>query len=198
MGCFQQIDGVAEGGGGGTDLVHRETAQPMQEPPLEPLHLIEGDHEAAIAAADPTAHRLGDHQGVPPRAMGGGKKQRAIQRQPLLAQHLHLLEIGRQGNVLGDHRGQGSQPGAHAVAEAALAAEGCGEIQLASGLGCLCRHQPFRTGWPKPKAPDPGFEPASGSWLGGRLLVHRISLRGLVPWPARTPLRAHGQSWRQH
>ena len=77
----------------------------MQEPALHPLHLIHGDHEAAVAAGDAATGGVGQQQGVPAGAVGGGQQHRPLRRQMLPPPHLHPSEKARQGEVLGEeHR----------------------------------------------------------------------------------------------
>ena len=98
--------------------MHWEASQAMQQPALQPAHLVHRDHEAAIPARDAAPGCVGQQQGIPAGAVGGGQQHRAGTGQVLLAQHEHLAEKQSQGYVLADHHRQGCQPGIDAIAQA--------------------------------------------------------------------------------
>ena len=126
---LQQIHRKPQAGQGGTALIHRKAAQPLQQPSLGSRHLVAGHHEAAIPPGHTTSGRMGQQQGVPAGPVGWRQQNRTRAGQMLATPHHHLGEETRQGHVLGEHRGEWRQPGADAVADTALT----GRNQSATG-----------------------------------------------------------------
>jgi hypothetical protein len=110
----QQVDRVPQAGQAGASLVHREAAEAIEQPTLQALHLINGDHEAAVAAGDPTASPIGKEEGIPAGTMGGSQQHRTGGGEILPAQSPDAAEERRQGNVFGGQDGEWREPGADA------------------------------------------------------------------------------------
>ena len=104
---LQQIHRQPQARQGGAALVDSKAAQPLQQPTLQPLHLIAGDHEAAIAAGDAASCRIGQQQRVPAGPVGGGQQHRPLLGKVLPTPHLYPPEETRQGQILGDQHRQG-------------------------------------------------------------------------------------------
>ena len=138
---LEQLDGQAEGGGARPAGIDREAAQPLQEPALQAGHLINRDHEAAIAARAAPASRMGQQQGIPSGPVGGSQKHRPLPGEMVSAQHSELSEEQGQGQILGHHHGQRPQDGVDGHVRAGAPAA---EPRLGGhGRGELRRHAPW-------------------------------------------------------
>ena len=146
----------------------------MQKPTLQASHFIDRDHEAAVAARDPSPGCIGKQEGIPAGPMGRSQQHGTLHRQVLPAQHLHAREKRWQSEIFGDHDRQGRQPGADAVAQACFPG---GQRTWGRGGGQEGR---VRAGF--------GLE---GSVIGSSLLLPNLGKRGqhLDPFRGGTVLK---------
>ena len=104
----QQVDGQPQGGHRWAPLIHRKTAESLQEPTLQAAHLGGRHHEAAIPTGDPSSRCHRQHQGIPAGPVRGSQHHRAAVGQMLRIQHQSLTELQLQSDVLSDqHRQRG-------------------------------------------------------------------------------------------
>ena len=132
----QQVDGQTQGGHRRPSLVHREAAEPLQKPALQPPHFGGGHHEAAVAATDPTASGHRQHQGIPAGAVRRCQQHRALMGEMLWVQHQTLTELKAQRQILGGEHRQGGPEAVDADTQAVFSGRQ-GRLQRADRIRCL-------------------------------------------------------------